>query len=76
MGKEYEDKSLAVDENDSVKLQCDNVIEARKSNIIYQKKSINCWIIDMAVSRNVRVFEKEKKEKRYQDLKHEIGYTC
>lgn len=53
-GKEYEDKSLAVGENDSVKSQCDNVIEARKSNtIIEQKKSINCWIIDMAVSRDV-----------------------
>lgn len=30
----------------------------------------------MPVSRNVRVAEKEKEEKRYQDLKLEIAHTC
>lgn len=37
-GKDYEHKSLTVGENDSVKLQSDNVIESSKSNIITEQK--------------------------------------
>ena len=51
-------------------VQCDNVREARRPNtIVMDKKERNGIIIDTAVPADVRVGEKGKKVKKYQDLK-------
>ena len=58
-----------------INVQCDNVIEARRPDIIviYKKERMGI-IIDIAVPANARVLEiqKEKVEK-YQDLRREIA---
>ena len=67
-------------ENDDIKLlwdmsiQCDNVIEARRPDIVVvvDKKRKSCLIVDIAIPTAVTVGEKEKIGK-YQDLKREIG---
>ncbi|XP_065069753.1 uncharacterized protein LOC135694801 [Rhopilema esculentum] len=67
-------------ENDSVKIpwdiniQCDNVIEARRPDIVLVDKSHRiCTIIDIAVPANVRVAEKERETiGKYHDLKREV----
>ena len=51
-------------------VQCDNVREARRPNIIVMdKKERKGIIIDTAVPADVRVGEKGEKVKKYQDLK-------
>ena len=68
-------------ENEEVKVlwdisvQCDNVIEARRADIILiEKKEWKGIIIDIAVAADVRVGEKEREKlEKYQDLKREIG---
>ena len=55
-----------------VNIQCDNLIEARRPDlIVIDKKEQKGIITDIAVPADVRVEEKEKVEK-YQDLKKEI----
>ena len=58
-----------------VNVQCDNVIEARRPDIILiDKKERKAIIIDIAVPAHVRVGEKEReKMEKYQDLKKEVG---
>ena len=55
-------------------IQCDNLIEARRPElIVIDKKEQKGIIIDIAVPADVRVEEKEKeKVEKYQDLKREI----
>ena len=56
-----------------INIQCDSLIEARRSDlIVIDKKEQKGITIDIAVPADVRVEEKEKVEK-YQDLKKEIG---
>ena len=58
-----------------INVQCDNVIEARRPDIIViNKKERKGIIIDIAVPADAIVGEKEReKEEKYQDLKREIG---
>lgn len=67
-------------ENESLQLlkdfivKCDNVIEAKWSDITLQKEDMQRWIIDTAVPKDVRLVEKEKEaEERYQHLKLETA---
>ena len=58
-----------------INVQCDNVIEERRPDIIViDKKERKGIIIDIAAPADVRVGEKEReKVEKYQDLKREIG---
>ena len=64
-------------EDDDVKLisdmniQCDNVMEARRPDLILvDKKTKSCVIIDVAIPGDCRIREKEiKKIEKYQNLK-------
>ena len=58
-----------------INVQCDNVIEARRPDIILiDKKERKGIIIDIAVPADVRVGEKEReKVEKYQELQIEIG---
>ena len=58
-----------------INVQCDNVIEARRPDIILiDKKERKGIIIDIAIPADVRVGEKEReKVEKYQELKREIG---
>ena len=68
-------------ENEEVKVlwdisvQCDNMIEAKRPDIILiEKKEQKGIIINIAVPANVRVGKKEReKMEKYQDLKKKIG---
>ena len=68
-------------ENDKVKLlwdmniRCDNMIKARRPDIVViDKKERVCIIVDIAVPADRRVEEKEQEKlEKYQDLKREIG---
>ena len=79
--KWYDHIPDSVVENDSVKLlwdiniQCDNVIEARRPDIVViDKKEKVCIIVDIAVPADRMVEEKEQeKVEKYKDLKREIG---
>ena len=79
--KWYEHIPEGVVENEEVKVwwdinvQCDNVIEARRPDIIViNKKERKGIITDIAVPADVRVGEKERETvEKYQDLKREIG---
>ena len=54
-----------------INIHCDNVIEARRPDII------EIDIISNAVPADVRVGEKERKKmEKYQNLKREIGRLC
>ena len=57
-----------------INIQCENLIEARRPDlIVIEKKKQKGIIIDTAVLADVRVEEKEKeKVEKYQDLKREI----
>ena len=57
-----------------INIQCDNLIEARRPDlIVIDKKEEKGIIIDIAASADVRVEKKEKeKMEKYQDLKREI----
>ena len=66
-------------ENDDIKLlwdfniQCDNMIEARRPEIVVlHKKEKKCLIVDVAVPGDCRINEKEKIDK-YQDLRREVS---
>ena len=76
--KRYEHDPEGAVENEEIKvlcdinIQCDNLIETRRPDlIVIDKKEQKGIIIDIAVPADVRVEEKEKVEK-YQDLKREI----
>ena len=79
--KWYEHVPEGVVENEEIKVlwdinvQCDNVIEARRPDIIViDKKERKGIIIDIGVPADVRVGEKEReKVEKHQDLKREIG---
>ena len=79
--KWYDHIAEGVIENDKIKLlwdiniQCDNVIEARRPDIVViDKKERVCLIVDIAVPADGRVEEKEQeKVEKYQGLKREIG---
>ena len=78
--KWYEHSPEGVLENDEVKLlwdvniQCDNLIEARRPDIVVVVKGERkCIIIDVAVPGDSRISDKEKeKVEKYQDLKREV----
>ena len=57
-----------------INIQCDNLIEARRPDlIVIDKKEQKVIIIDIAVPADVRVEKKEKEKlEKYQDLKKEI----
>ena len=60
-----------------INIQCDNIIEARRPNIVLVDKNDRiCTIIDIAVPADVRVAEKEREKMgKYQDLKGKLhGY--
>ena len=78
--KWYEHAPEGTVENEEIKvlwdinIQCDNLIQARRPDlIVIDKKEQKGIIIDIAVPADVRVEEKEKeKVEKYQDLKREI----
>ena len=78
--KWYEYGRERVVEDDDVKLiwdiniQCDNVIEARRLDLILvDKKAKSCVIIDVAIPGDCRICEKEiEKIEIYQNLKREL----
>ena len=78
--KWYEHATEGAVENEEIKvlwdinIQCDNLIEARRHDlIVIDKKEQKGIIIDIAVPADVRIEEKEKeKVEKYQDLKREI----
>ena len=79
--KWYEHSPEGVIENDTVKIlwdiniQRDNIIEARRPDIVVIDKSEKtCIIIDIAVPGDKRIEEKEREKiEKYQELKREIG---
>ena len=78
--KWYEHCPEGAVEDDDVKLiwdiniQCDNVIEARRPDLILvDKKAKSCVITDVAIPGNCRIREKEiEKIEKYQNLKREL----
>ena len=78
--KWYEHVLEGAVENEEIKvpwhinIQCDNLIETRRPDlIVIDKKEQKGIIIDIAVPADVRVEEKEKGNvEKYQDLKKEI----
>ena len=80
--KWYEHCPEGVVEDESTKLiwdiniQCDNLIEARRPDlIIIEKKTKEAVIIDVAVPGDCRVCQKEnEKVEKYQDLKRELKW--
>ena len=78
--KWYEDCPESVVEDDGVKLiwdiniQCDNVMEARRPNLILVDKKVkSCVIIDVAVPDDCRIHAKEiEKVENYQNLEREL----
>ena len=67
---EYDDVILISDIN----IQCDNVIKARRPDLILvNKKATSCVIIDVAIPGDCRISEKEiRKIEKYQNLKREL----
>ena len=78
--KWYEHVPEGVVENEDVKLlwdiniQCDNVIEARRPDLVLvEKKERTAIVIDITIPADAVVAEKEKgKVEKYQDLRREI----
>ena len=78
--KWYEHCPEGAMEDDDVKIiwdiniQCDNVIEARRPDLILvDKKAKTCVIIDVAIPGDCRICEKEiEKIQKYQNLKREL----
>ena len=67
-------------ENDGIKLiwdfkiQCDNMIEARRPGIVISHKEKKCLIVDVAVPGDCRINKKEKEKiDKYQDLRREAS---
>ena len=79
--KWYEHKPEGNFKNDDIKLlwdmsiQCDNVIEARRPDIVVvDKKRKSCFLVDIAIPADVTVGEKEQEKiGKYQDFKRDIG---
>ena len=79
--KWYEHEPDSVVENDDIKLlwdfniQCDNMIEARRPDIVVlHKKEKKCLIVDVAVPGDCRINEKEEEKiDKYQDLRREVS---
>ena len=81
--KWYAQKAEGSLENDDMKLfwdmsiQCDNVIEARRPDIVViDQKRTSCFIVDIVIPADVTVGEKKNKKEnvgKYQDLKRIIG---
>ena len=67
---EYDDVILISDIN----IQCDNVMKARRPDLILvNKKGTSCAIIDVAIPGDCRISEKEiRKIEKYQNLKREL----
>ena len=82
--KWYKHCPEGVVEDDDVKLiwdiniQCDNVMEARRPNLILvDKKAKSCVIVDFAVPGDGRICEKEiEKIEKYQNLNRELKRLC
>ena len=82
--KWYEHCPEGVVEDDGVKLiwdiniQCDNVMEARRLDLILvDKKAKSCVIINVAVPGDCRIRGKEiEKVEKYQNLKRELKRLC
>ena len=57
-----------------INIQCDNVMEARRPDLILvDKKTKSCVIIDVAIPGDCRIREKEiEKIEKYQNLKREL----
>ena len=57
-----------------INIQCDNVVEARRPDLILvDKKAKLCVIIDVAIPRDCRIHDKEiEKIEKYQNLKKEL----
>ena len=77
--KWYEHALEGVVENEEIKvlwdinIQCDNLMEARRPDlIVIDKKEQKGIIIDIAVPADIRVEEKKEKVEKYQDLIGEI----
>ena len=78
--KWYEHCPEGAVEDDGVKLirdiniQCDNVMETRRPDLILVNKKVkSCVIIDVAVPDDCRIREKEiEKVEKYQNLKREL----
>ena len=78
--KWYEHFYQGAVEDDDVKsiwdinIQCDNVTEARRPDLILiDKKAKSCVIIDVAIPGDCRIREKEiEKTEKYQNLKREL----
>ena len=56
-------------------IQCDNIIDARRLDIVLEdKKEKSCTIVDTAVLGDGRVHQKElEKIEKYQELRREIS---
>ena len=54
-----------------INIQCDNVMEVRRPNLILvDKKTKSCFIINVALPGDCRIHEKEiEKVEKYQNLK-------
>ena len=82
--KWYEHCPEGVVEDDGVKLiwdiniQCDNVMESRRLDLILvDKKAKSCVTINVAVPGDCRIREKEiEKVEKYQNLKRELKRLC
>ena len=78
--KWYEHYPEGVVEDDDVKLiwdiniQCDNVMESRRPDLILVDNKVkSCIIVDVAVPDDCRICEKEiEKIEKYQNLKREL----
>ena len=79
--KRYEHVSEGAADNEEMKVlwdisvKCDNIIDARRPDIIVtEKKERKKIIIDIAIPADVTVRETEReKVEKYQDLEREIG---
>ena len=56
-------------------IQCDHVIEARRSlTVVVEKENNKAMTVDIASPWDLRVYDKEgEKNEKYQELKREIG---
>ena len=61
-----------------ITIQCDNVIEARRPNLILvEKKTKSCVIMDVSIPGDCSIREKEiEKIEKYQNLKGELKRLC
>ena len=57
-----------------INIQCDNIMEARRPDLILvDKKAKSCIIIDVAITRDYRICDKEIENiEKYHNLKREL----